>query len=78
MLTDKLPALKNVTSRQVIADHLNAMIEARKAFVELKASDKLKRALAWKVKTAISLIYDTGYKVFYKSNQLIKVLILLL
>ncbi len=68
-LTDKLPALESVTSSQILADHLNAITTARKAYVEAEASNKVKRALTRKVRPATSLIYDTGDKVFYKRNQ---------
>ena len=49
ILTDVCPVLENVTSSQVVADHLNAISAARKAFVEAESSDKLKRALARKL-----------------------------
>ena len=41
VITDKIPALEGVTSYQVIADHLNAITAARKAYVEADASAKL-------------------------------------
>ncbi len=69
VLSDKLPALEGVTASQVIAEHLNAITAARKAFVEAEASDKIKRALARKTRPATSLIFETGDKVFYKRND---------
>ena len=68
VLTDKLPALEGTTSSQIIADHLNAMAAARKAFIAAEASDKLKRALNRQTRPATSLIYETNDKVFYKRN----------
>ena len=56
VLTDESPGLENVTSSQVISAHLNAISTARKAFVEAESANKLKRALARKIRPATSLI----------------------
>ena len=69
ILSDKIPALEGMTTTQVIADHLNTLTAARKAFVEAEASGKLKRALARKTRPATSLIFQTGDKVYYKRNE---------
>ena len=69
VLTDEPPALENVTSSQVVADHLNAIFAARKAFVEAESSDKLKTALGRKIRPATSVIYEVGDKVYYKRRQ---------
>ena len=69
VLTDEPPALENFTSSQVVADHLNAISAARKSFVEAESSDKLKRALATKIRPATSLIYEVGDKVYHKRRQ---------
>ena len=69
VLKDKLPALENVTASHVVADHLNAMHSARKAFIEAESSEKIKRALRRKVRPATSLIFETGDKVMYKRNN---------
>ena len=66
VLTDEPPALENFTSSQVVADHLNTISAARKAFVEAESSDKLKRALVRKIRPTTSLIYEVGDKVYYK------------
>ena len=42
---DKLHALAGTTRNDEVAQHLNAKPEARKAFVECKAAEKVKRAL---------------------------------
>ncbi|CAL4122755.1 unnamed protein product, partial [Meganyctiphanes norvegica] len=39
------PALEEVTTSEMVADHLNAMYKARKAFIESESSEKLQRAL---------------------------------
>ena len=64
-----MPALENVTVSHVVADHLNAMHSARKAFIEAESSEKIKRALRRKVRPATSLIFETGDKVLYKRNN---------
>ena len=69
ILTDKTPALEGVTSTQIIADHLNALTAARKAFVEAEASGKIKRALARKTRPVTSLMFETGDKLFYKRRD---------
>ena len=53
----------------MVADHLNAISAARKAFVKAESSNKLKRALARKIKPATSLISEVGDKVYYKRRQ---------
>ena len=53
----------------MVADQLNAISAARKAFVEAESSNKLKRALARKIRPATSLIYEVGDKVYYKRRQ---------
>ena len=69
-LNSALPALTNITSDEIIASHLNAMIAGRKAFVESEASEKLKRALAKQTRSETTqLPYETGMKVFYKMES---------
>ena len=63
------PALEEVSSSKLIADHLNCMHTARKAFIESEASDKLRRALLRKTRTATSLVYEVGDLVYYKRND---------
>ena len=41
VLIDKPLALEGKTSSEIIANHLNAMHAARKAFIEAEASEKL-------------------------------------
>ena len=64
-----LASLQGKTSSQVIAENLNAMHAARKAFIENEASDKLRRALLSKTRTSTSLVYEIGDKVFYKRKS---------
>ena len=41
VINDKLPALEGKTSSEIIAENLNAMHSARKAFIELESSQKI-------------------------------------
>ena len=61
-------ALEGVSSRKLIADHLNCLHTTRKAFIESEASDKIERAFLWKARTATSLVYEVGDLVYYKRN----------
>ena len=45
VLNDKLQALEGKTSSEIIAENLNALHAARKAFVHNEASEKVRRAL---------------------------------
>ena len=63
------PALEGVSSSKLIAEHLNCMHTARKAFIESKASDKLRKALLRKTRTATGLVYEVGDLVYYKRND---------
>ena len=69
VIDSKLPALSGTTSSQLIASHLNAMHASRKAFVECEASEKLRRALRSKTRSATTKNYHNGNKVLYKREK---------
>ena len=69
VLTDKLPALEGKTSSEIIANHLNEMHAACKAFIEAEASDKLRRAIKAKTRVSTRIIYQPGDLVYYKRND---------
>ena len=69
VLNSELPALEGVTSSQLISEHLNAMHASRKAFIQCEASDKLKRALLKKTRTATIHEFKTGNEVYYKKKD---------
>ena len=69
ILNNKLPAFRSVTSSKLIADHLNALHKAREAFTESESSEKLKRALRRKTRTASSRDFANGDSVYYKRND---------
>ena len=66
ILNNKPPALRSVTSSQLVADNLSALHMARKAFVESEASRKLKSALNRQTRSATSKSYVIGDSVYYK------------
>ena len=43
LLNDQLPALEGINTNEIVTDNLNAMLVARKAFIECEASEKLRR-----------------------------------
>ena len=69
MLHDKLPALEAKTNSEIVAENLNAMHSARKAFVAAETSEKIRRALRHNIRTSCEVKYFTGDSVFYKRNK---------
>ena len=67
IMTDKLPALEGTTTSEVFAKHLNALHEARKAYIQTEANERIRRALRTKVRAA-EQIYDHGDVVYYKRD----------
>ena len=65
IMTDGLPALIGATSSKVFADHLNALHESRRAYIQTESSERIRRALSTKVRAAEE-IYETGDRVYYK------------
>ena len=65
-LSDGLPALEGETTSPVIAEHLNTIASARKAFASAQTSAKLKRALRKPIRSYCDAIYNHGDNVFYK------------
>ena len=65
IMSDKLPALEGTTSSEIFAQHLNALHEARRAYIQTEANERIRRALRTKV-SAAEQIYQNGDTVFYK------------
>ena len=63
------PALESSTASEVVAEHLNALHTARKAYIDSESCEKLRRAMKHRVRPATSLVYQTGDVVFYKTNE---------
>ena len=66
VLTNRLPALEGVTGSKLIADHLNALHQARQEVIKLEASEKIRRALKAKTRTHNNIRYLPGDEVFFK------------
>ena len=69
ILNDRLPALEGVTTSEMIANNLNAMHKARKAYIESESSERLRRALRHNVRSSIAYKYNNGDLVYYKRNK---------
>lgn len=65
IMTDRLPALSGTTSSEVFAQHLNALHESRKAYIQTESNERIRRALRTKIRAA-EQIYENGDKVYYK------------
>ena len=63
-----LAQLEKKTSSDIVARNLNAMHQARKAFLEAQGSDRLTRALKGRIYQAYERQYFAGDKVFYRTG----------
>ena len=50
IMSDKLPALEGTTSSEIFAQHLNALREARQAYIQTEANERIRTALRTKVR----------------------------
>ena len=69
VLTAKPPALRSTTPSQLVAEHLNALHSARRAFVQSESCKKIKTALNHQTRESTSKIFSNGEKVYYKRND---------
>ena len=69
VFNDNLPALEGVSGSQLIADHLNALHQARQEFIKLESSEKIRRALRSKTRKHNDIKYLSGDEVFYKRDS---------
>jgi transposase InsO family protein len=65
ILCDQPPALEGSTSSEVMARHLNALHAARESFIQSEASERIRRALRYKIRASEQIFYP-GDNVFYK------------
>ena len=63
---DDLPVLEGCTTSPNIAKHLNALVNAQKAFTQIETSCKLKKALKHPVCSYCDIKYAQANPVFYK------------
>ena len=68
-LTNKPPAMEDLTHSQLVLKHLNAMHAARKAFIEAESNEKLCRALKSKARVTTRFVYNLGDLVYYKRKD---------
>ena len=66
-LADNFPALEGITNIIVFSTHVNALQSARRAYLETKPSEKVRKALKHKVRVS-SKRYNNGEKVYYKRH----------
>ena len=61
--------MESVRSSDVIRHNLNSMHKARQSFIEAEASEKIQRALKYKIRTYSETVFEKGEKVFYKRKS---------
>ena len=69
VLNNKLPALEERTSVDIVAEHLNCMSLAREAFMRAESSERIKRALKRNIRPSAHNKFFNGDRVFYKRND---------
>ena len=69
VITDLAPALKSLTSSDIVRRNLNALHDARKNFMKTELSTRIKRALRQNVITYCEENYQNGDKVFDKRRS---------
>ena len=63
-----LPAMEGRTSSETLAEHLNVLHAARKAFIETENSERIRKALLKKVCTN-NTVFENGDNVWYKRRD---------
>ena len=67
IMADGLPALEGSTSSETFAQHLNALHDARRAFIQTETNERIRRALRGNVRAAEET-YVNGDAVYYKGE----------
>lgn len=68
ILSDGPPAWEETTVSEKLAQHLNVLHAARRAFLKSESCQKLKLALKSKIRTS-STVYNPGDKVYFKREK---------
>ena len=68
-LTNKLPALEECDSQDIVNDQLTCMKLAREAFIKAESSERIKRALKHNIRPSVHNKFFTGDIVYYKIND---------
>lgn len=61
--------IEDIATSKIVADNLNAMYEARSAFISAQNSERLKRALKGRIYKAYETKYFIGDKVYYRTTD---------
>lgn len=69
VLNNELPALETRVSSVTVEKNLNAMNNARRAFIESESSEKIKRAVKHKVRSCNDVVIENSDKVYYKRTN---------
>ena len=69
VLTNYPPALEGKSVSEVVAMNVNAMNSARRHCIQLESSDKIRRALKYRVRPSSNIRYFVGDEVFYKRKR---------
>lgn len=67
--TNKPPANNTTCLNEYVAENLNVMHHARRAFVEQESAERLRRALNRKSRTYSNIVYHQGDHVYYWRND---------
>ncbi|KAK6191181.1 hypothetical protein SNE40_002919 [Patella caerulea] len=68
LMDEKPPALHSSTTSKVFADHLNALHETRKAYIQSESSERIRRALRTKMRV-LEQTFNPGDLVYYKREK---------
>ena len=61
--------MEDVSKADIIVKHLNALLAARKAFIEAESNEKLCRALKAMNRVTTGITYEIGDIVYYKHRD---------
>ena len=67
-MCDKPLALEGKTTSATFAEHINALHSARRAYISAESSERVRRALRYKIRT-YSEHFELGDKVYYKRED---------
>ena len=69
VLTDEPPAFESSTTVDIIRENMNAMHQARQAFIESEASERIKKALRHNIRSYANERYENGESVYYRRKN---------
>ena len=69
VLNNKIPALENRTTSEVVAENLNAMRVAREVFIKNESNERIRRALLHNVREDNMVGLQNGDQVYFKRDS---------